>query len=63
MASTAFHSDLDNTLEGDLTYKWRSHTLGAGFYLGEYGVEADDNSLVFKVDPDGNQIPLSRRCG
>ena len=57
VASTAFHSDLDNTLEGDLTYKWRSHTLGAGFYLGEYGVEADDNSLVFKVDSNGDQIP------
>jgi outer membrane receptor protein involved in Fe transport len=56
VASTAFHSDLDNTLEGDLTYKWRNHTLGAGFYLGEYGVEADDNSLVFKVSPDGMHI-------
>src|SRR5208337_3038257 len=33
------------------------HTLGTGFYLGEYGVEADDNSLVFKVDPAGNQEP------
>jgi len=57
VASTAFHSDLDNTLEGDLTYKWRNHTLGAGFYLGEYGVEADDNSLVFKIDSNGDQIP------
>jgi outer membrane receptor protein involved in Fe transport len=57
VASTAFHSDLDDTLEGDLTYKLRNHTLGAGFYLGEYGVEADDNSLVFKVDSNGDQIP------
>ena len=55
VASTAFHSDLDNTLQGDLTYKLGPHTLGAGFYLGEYGVEADDNSLVFKVDSAGNQ--------
>ena len=31
------------------------HTLGAGFYLGEYGVEADDNSLVFTADQAGNQ--------
>jgi outer membrane receptor protein involved in Fe transport len=54
VASTAFHSDLDNTLQGDLTYRLGSHTLTAGFYLGEYGVEADDNSLVFKVDSDGN---------
>ncbi|MGB3551150.1 MAG: TonB-dependent receptor [Candidatus Binatus sp.] len=48
VASTAFHSDLDNTLQGDLTYKLGDHTLGAGIYLGEYGVESDDNSLVFK---------------
>ncbi len=56
VASTAFHSDLDNTLEGDLTYKLGDHTLGAGIYLGEYGVESDDNSLVFKVDSAGDQI-------
>ena len=31
------------------------HTLGAGVYLGEYAVEADDNSLVFDVDSAGNQ--------
>jgi outer membrane receptor protein involved in Fe transport len=55
VASTAFHSDLDNTLQGDLTYKLGAHTLGAGFYLGEYAVEADDNSLVFDVDSAGNQ--------
>ena len=55
VASTAFHSDLDNTLEGDITYKLGDHTLGAGGYLGEYGVESDDNSLVFKVDPAGGQ--------
>jgi hypothetical protein len=51
IASNAFHSDVDNTLQGDLTYKLGSHTLGGGFYLGEYGVEADDSSLVFRVDP------------
>ena len=47
VASTALHSDLDNTLQGDLTYQLGAHALSAGFYLGEYGVEADDNSLVF----------------
>lgn len=47
VASTAFHSDLDNTLQGDLTYQLGAHALSAGFYLGEYGVEADDDSLVF----------------
>lgn len=51
VASTAFHSDLDNTLEGDLTYQLDQHTLRAGIYLGEYGVESDDNSLVFNVNP------------
>jgi hypothetical protein len=56
VASTAFHSDFDNTLQGDLTYKLGAHTLGAGFYLGEYAVEADDSSLVFKVDAAGDQI-------
>ncbi len=57
VASTAFHSDLDNTLEGDTTYKTGAHTIGVGFYLGEYGVEADDNSLVFKTNSSGDQIP------
>jgi outer membrane receptor protein involved in Fe transport len=56
VASTAFHSDLDNTLQGDLTYQLGHHTLAAGFYLGEYGVEADDSSLVFKVDANGDQL-------
>src|ERR1700678_2994121 len=49
VASTAFHSDLDNTLQTDVTYKLGDHTLGAGGYLGEYGVESDDNSLVFTL--------------
>lgn len=62
VASTAFHSDVDNTLEGDLTYKLGNHTLGAGFYFGEYGVEADDNSLVYHVDQQtGNPVlPIKR---
>ncbi len=57
VASHVFNSDLSNTLQGDLT--WRigdGHALGAGVYLGEYGVEADNRSLVFKVDSAGNQI-------
>jgi outer membrane receptor protein involved in Fe transport len=49
VASTAFHSDFDNTLQGDVTYQLGDHTLGAGGYLGEYGVESDDNSLVFTL--------------
>jgi outer membrane receptor protein involved in Fe transport len=55
VASTASHNDLDNTLEGDLSYKLGSHTLGTGFYFGEYRVIADDTSLVFPVDVNGNQ--------
>jgi hypothetical protein len=55
VASTASHYDVDNTLEGDLTYKIADHTLGAGFYAGEYQVTVDDSSLVFPVDSSGNQ--------
>ena len=55
VASTASHNDLDNTLQGDLTYKTGSHTIGTGFYVGEYRVIADDTSLVFPVDANGNQ--------
>jgi len=55
VASTATHSDLDNTVQGDFIYQLGSHTLGAGFYLGEYRVIAEDSSLVFPVDANGNQ--------
>jgi hypothetical protein len=59
VASTAFHSDLDNTLQGDVTYQLGAHRLGAGGYLGEYGVESDDNSLVFPVPtPPGHLTPV-----
>jgi hypothetical protein len=47
VASHASHYDLDNTLQGDLTYNLGQHTIGAGFYFGDYDVTADDNSLVF----------------
>jgi hypothetical protein len=55
VASTASHNDLDNTLQGDLTWKRRAHTFDTGFYLGAYRVIADDNSLVFPVDANGDQ--------
>jgi hypothetical protein len=55
VASIASHNDLDDTLQGDLVYKTGSHTLGTGFYLGEYRVIADDASLVFPVDANGTQ--------
>jgi hypothetical protein len=56
VASTAFHSDLDNILQGDVTYQLgSSHTLASGFYFGEYGVQVDDSSLVFPVNSQGQQ--------
>jgi outer membrane receptor protein involved in Fe transport len=55
VASTASHNDLDNTLEGDLTWKRGAHTLGTGFYVGVYRVIVDDTSLVFPADANGNQ--------
>jgi hypothetical protein len=55
VASTASHNDLDNTLQGDLVHKTGSHTLGTGFYPGEYRVIADDALLVSPVDANGNQ--------
>jgi predicted nuclease of restriction endonuclease-like (RecB) superfamily len=42
-------------VQGDFTYQLGSHTLGAGFYIGEYRVIAEDSSLVFPVDANGNQ--------
>jgi outer membrane receptor protein involved in Fe transport len=55
VASQASHNDLDNTLQGDLTYKIGSHAISAGFYLGAYDVTAESNSLVFPADANGNQ--------
>jgi outer membrane receptor protein involved in Fe transport len=62
VASHVFNSDLSNSLQGDFTYRAGNHTLGAGFYFGEYGIEIDDHSLVFPVNNDGTPIsttPLS----
>jgi hypothetical protein len=55
VASNARHSDLDNTLQGDMSYALDAHTLSAGFYVGDYDVTADDTSLVFPVDSAGEQ--------
>src|SRR5450631_141926 len=51
VASTASHTDVDNTVEGDLAFQNGAHGVGTGFYLGEYRVTADDTSLLFPVDP------------
>jgi hypothetical protein len=53
VASNAEHSDFDNTLQGDVTYKAGRHTVSAGVYAGVYRVIADDRSLVFPVDSTG----------
>ena len=55
IAPQVFNSDLANTLQEDTTYHWGQHTFGAGFYLGEYSVESDNTSLVFKEN-DGVQV-------
>ncbi len=54
IASDSFHTEFDNTLQTDVSREFDlskfglgSHDLGAGFYLGEYGVELDDTSLTF----------------
>jgi len=56
VASTASHVDHDYTLEGDVSLVRGAHTLGSGFYVGQYRVSADDSSLVFPADPDGAQL-------
>jgi hypothetical protein len=56
VASTARHEDHDTTLEGDLSFVLGAHTLGTGFYAGEYHVAADDSSLVFPADDTGAQL-------
>jgi len=62
VASNAFHSDFANTLQTDLTYDWTQHRFGAGFYVGEYGVELDDTSRTFPANSSGQQtsdVPIS----
>ncbi len=55
VASTTTHTDIDNTLQGDVTYKLGSHTISAGFYLGAYDVTSDLSSLAFPADASGAQ--------
>jgi outer membrane cobalamin receptor len=51
VASTASHKDADNTLQGDIDWSLGAHDISTGFYFGDYHVVADDNSLVFPIDP------------
>jgi Carboxypeptidase regulatory-like domain/TonB dependent receptor len=60
VASRVFNSDLSNSLQGDLSYQpLVAHALRFGFYAAEHGVEADDSSLVFPVDTQGQQLQKS----
>src|ERR1700683_1411463 len=66
VASQATHEDGDNTLQGDLRYQSGDHTLGAGFYVGDYHVQNSVNSLVFPADAAGDQasdVPVTRQTG
>jgi TonB-dependent receptor-like protein len=56
VASSASHDDHDYTLEGDLSFALGSHTLGSGFYAGQYRVSAKDSSLVFPANDAGEQL-------
>ena len=58
ISTRAFNSDFSNTIQGDVTYRLGdAHTFRDGFYFGEYGVESDNSSLVFRLGQNGNQIP------
>ncbi len=63
VASSLFHSELANTLQGDLTYRLNQfHTLGAGVYIGNYDVTLDDTSRVFPANAQHQQtsdVPIS----
>ena len=62
VATTAAREDHDYALEGDLSWTLGSHTLGGGFYLGEYRVTSADSSLVFAVNAGGmnlSDVPLT----
>jgi outer membrane receptor protein involved in Fe transport len=64
VAAESFHTEFDNTLQTDVSRVvdlsdsgFGSHNLGAGFYLGEYGIELDSTTLAFKVNSAGMQTP------
>ena len=62
VASSASHEDHDYAFEGDLNFVRGAHTLGSGFYAGEYRVSANDSSRVFPANDAGEQssdVPLT----
>lgn len=57
VSSSVFNSTFSNSMQGDLSYQpVASHSLRSGFYVGEYGVEIDDSSMVFPVNAQGEQL-------
>jgi outer membrane receptor protein involved in Fe transport len=67
VASNSFRSELDNTLQTDIsrvfdTQNFGSHNIGTGFYLGYYGVQQDDTTQAFPTDASGaasTNVPVS----
>jgi outer membrane receptor protein involved in Fe transport len=67
VASNSFRTELDNTLQTDLSrgfdlHNWGSHNIGTGFYLGYYGVQQDDTTLAFPTNAAGvptTNVPVS----
>lgn len=56
VASQVLNSSSANGTQGDFTYRWNpEHTLRAGLYFNEEGIEVDNTSAVFKTNPDGSQ--------
>ncbi len=61
VAATTRDLNHDVSLQGDVAYTLQRHTLGAGFYVGHYGIETQNSSLVFPVEAGGLQTSLQPR--
>jgi outer membrane receptor protein involved in Fe transport len=67
VASQSFRSELDNTLQTDLSrvfdlHNFGSHNIGTGFYLGYYGVDQNDTTQAFPTTASGaatTNVPVS----
>jgi hypothetical protein len=60
VASQASHSEFDNSLQTDVSRQFDAgsfggHNVGAGFYVGYYGVNFDDTTLAFPTNAEGKQ--------
>jgi outer membrane receptor protein involved in Fe transport len=63
VASNEFHQEIANSLQADFTYRYnKAHTLGFGFYVGQYSDTFQDTSLTFPANSAGQQtsdVPVS----